>query len=68
MEVDRRYTDTHGASIVGSAKLYRPAAGEDANWPPLAPVISKLRGFFRRLDEWDAADRPNRQLVFDSDF
>ena len=22
----------------------------------------------RRLDEWDAVDRPPRQLVFDSDF
>ncbi|MEV4116235.1 Tn3 family transposase [Nonomuraea sp. NPDC049695] len=59
MEVDRQYTDTHGASIVGfafahmldfklmprlknigSAKLYRPAAGEDDNWPNLAPVLS----------------------------
>jgi TnpA family transposase len=59
MEVDRQYTDTHGASIVGfafahmlnfklmprlknigSAKLYRPAAGEDDNWPHLAPVLS----------------------------
>ena len=30
--------------------------------------LSKLRGFFPRLDEWDATDRPNRQLVFDSDF
>jgi TnpA family transposase len=57
--VDRQYTDTHGASIVGfafahmldfkliprlknigSAKLYRPAAGEDDNWPHLAPVLS----------------------------
>src|SRR2546428_12105133 len=30
--------------------------------------LSKLRGFFRRLDERDAADRPPRQPVFDSDF
>ncbi|WP_406385421.1 tyrosine-type recombinase/integrase [Streptomyces sp. NBC_01618] len=30
--------------------------------------LSKLRGFFRRLDEWNAEDRPDRQLVFDSDF
>lgn len=29
--------------------------------------LSKLRGFFRRLDGW-AVDRPHRQLVFDSDF
>ncbi len=59
MEVDRQYTDTHGASIVGSAfahmldfklmprlknigsaKLYRPAAGQDEKWPNLAPVLS----------------------------
>lgn len=59
MVVDRQYTDTHGASIVGfafahmldfklmprlknigSAKLYRPAAGEDDNWPNLASVLS----------------------------
>ncbi|HET6358149.1 MAG TPA: Tn3 family transposase [Streptomyces sp.] len=25
---------------IGSAKLYRPAAGEDDNWPCLAPVLS----------------------------
>ncbi|MFB4426984.1 Tn3 family transposase [Streptomyces sp. QL37] len=57
VEIDRRYTDTHGASIVGfafahmlgfnllprlknvgSARLYRPAAGADEKWPHLAPV------------------------------
>lgn len=59
VEVDRQYTDTHGASIVGfafahmfgfnllprlknvgSARLYRPTAGEDEKWPHLAPVLS----------------------------
>ncbi len=54
MDVDRQYTDTHGASIVGfafaymldfklmprlknigSARLYRPTAGEDDAWPHL---------------------------------
>ncbi|WP_406416653.1 Tn3 family transposase [Streptomyces sp. NBC_00842] len=59
VEIDRQYTDTHGASIVGfafahmlgfnllprlknvgSARLYRPATGEDAKWPHLAPVLS----------------------------
>jgi TnpA family transposase len=25
---------------VGSARLYRPAAGEDEKWPNLAPVLS----------------------------
>ncbi|MFF6815230.1 Tn3 family transposase [Streptomyces sp. NPDC012403] len=59
MEVDRQYTNTHGASIVGfafahmldfklmprlknigSARLYRPAAGEDESWPNLARVLS----------------------------
>ncbi len=52
MEVDRQYTDTHGASVVGSAfahmldfklmprlknigsaRLYRPTAGQDDQWP-----------------------------------
>jgi TnpA family transposase len=51
-EIDRQYSDTHGASIIGfafahllgfqllprlknigSARLYRPGAGEDAAWP-----------------------------------
>ncbi len=29
--------------------------------------LGALRSFLRRLDEWDIADRPTRQLVFDSD-
>lgn len=29
--------------------------------------LGTLRTFLRRLDEWDTADRPSRQLVFDSD-
>ncbi|WP_437012993.1 Tn3 family transposase [Streptomyces sp. enrichment culture] len=59
MEIDRQYTDTHGAAIVGfalahmlgcnllprlknvgSARLYRPSAGEDQKWPNSAPVLS----------------------------
>ncbi|MFJ9968441.1 Tn3 family transposase [Streptomyces avermitilis] len=59
VEIDRQYTDTHGASIVGlafahmlgfnllprlknvgSARLYRLAAGQDEKWPHLAPVLS----------------------------
>ncbi|MBQ1159001.1 Tn3 family transposase [Streptomyces sp. A73] len=29
---------------IGSAKLYRPAAGEDENWPNLVPVLSHQDG------------------------
>ncbi|MFD9271390.1 Tn3 family transposase [Streptomyces goshikiensis] len=62
LEVDRQYTDTHGASIVGfafahlldfklmprlknigSAKLYRPAAGQGEKWPYLAPSCPPRR-------------------------
>ncbi|WP_425586143.1 Tn3 family transposase [Streptomyces sannanensis] len=62
LEIDRQYTDTHGASIVGfafahmlgfnllprlsnvgSARLYRPAAGVDQSWPHLTPVLSTRR-------------------------
>ncbi|GAA2271546.1 Tn3 family transposase [Kitasatospora sp. NPDC001175] len=76
MEVDRQYTDTHGASIVGfafahmldfklmprlknigSAKLYRPAAGEDANWPTLAPVLST------RTIDWELIAQQYDQIV-----
>jgi Tn3 transposase DDE domain len=58
-EIDRHYTDTHGASIVGfafahlldfqllprlknigTARLYRPGAGEDEAWPRLDSVLS----------------------------
>ncbi len=76
MEVDRQYTDTHGASIVGfafahmldfklmprlknigAAKLYRPAAGEDANWPTLASVLST------RTIDWDPIAQQYDQIV-----
>ncbi|WP_345962199.1 tyrosine-type recombinase/integrase [Streptomyces sp. BRB040] len=49
--------------------LERPAArGGPLHRHTVRDRLSKLRGFLRRLDEWDAADRPPRQLVFDSDF
>src|SRR4051812_43009715 len=76
MEVDRQYTDTHGASIVGfafahmldfklmprlknigRARLYRPAAGEDKNWPTLAPVLST------RTIDWDLIAQQYDQIV-----
>jgi TnpA family transposase len=76
MEVDRQYTDTHGASIVGfafahmldfklmprlknigSAKLYRPAAGEDDNWPNLGPVLST------KTIDWDLIAQQYDQIV-----
>jgi len=76
MEVDRQYTDTHGASIVGfafahmldfklmprlknigRARLYRPAAGEDANWPALAPVLSG------KTIDWDLIAQQYDQIV-----
>ena len=76
MEVDRQYTDTHGASIVGfafahmldfklmprlknigAARLYRPAAGEDATWPTLAPVLSN------RTIDWELIAQQYDQIV-----
>ena len=76
MEVDRQYTDTHGASIVGfafahmldfklmprlknigSAKLYRPAAGQDETWPNLAPVLST------KTIDWDLIAQQYDQIV-----
>ncbi len=49
--------------------LERPAArGGPLHRHTVRDRLSKLRGFFRRLDEWDADDRPIRQLIFDSDF
>jgi integrase len=49
--------------------LERPAAsGGPLHRHTVRDRLSKLRGFLRRLEEWDAADRPARQLVFDSDF
>jgi TnpA family transposase len=74
--VDRQYTDTHGASIVGfafahilgfklmprlknidSARLYRPAAGEDDSWPNPAPVLST------KTINWDLIRRQYNQIV-----
>jgi len=76
MVVDRQYTDTHGASIVGFAfahmldfrlmprlknigrsRLYRPAAGEDKNWPALAPVLSG------KTIDWDLIAQQYDQIV-----
>jgi TnpA family transposase len=76
MVVDRQYTDTHGASIVGfafahmldfklmprlknigSARLYRPGAGEDDNWPNLAPVLST------KTIDWDLIAQQYDQIV-----
>ncbi|WP_199880945.1 Tn3 family transposase, partial [Streptomyces kebangsaanensis] len=76
MVVDRQYTDTHGASIVGfafahmldfklmprlknigSSRLYRPAAGEDDNWPTLAPVLST------RTVDWELIRQQYDQIV-----
>ncbi|MEY9873287.1 integrase [Streptacidiphilus sp. MAP12-33] len=48
--------------------LERPAArGGPLHRHTVRDRLSKLRGFLRRLDEWDIDDRPPRQLVFDSD-
>jgi TnpA family transposase len=76
MVVDRQYTDTHGASIVGfafshmlgfnllprlknvgSARLYRPAAGEDGNWPRLQPVLSA------KTIDWELIRQQYDQIV-----
>ncbi len=75
-EIDRNYTDTHGASIVGfamthllgfklmprlknigSARLYRPAAGIDDRWPQLGPVLSG------KTIDWDLIARQYDQMV-----
>ncbi|WP_199923927.1 Tn3 family transposase [Streptomyces scabiei] len=76
VEIDRQYTDTHGASIVGfafahmlgfnllprlknvgSARLYRPAAGQDETWPNLAPVLST------KTIDWDLIRQQYDQIV-----
>ncbi|MFI8952197.1 Tn3 family transposase [Streptomyces sp. NPDC053750] len=76
VEIDRQYTDTHGASTVGfafahmlgfnllprlknvgSARLYRPAAGEDEKWPNLAPVLSS------KTIDWDLIRQQYDQIV-----
>lgn len=76
MEVDRQYTDTHGASVVGfafahmldfklmpklknigSARLYRPTAGQDDQWPNLGPVLST------KMIDWDLIAQQYDQIV-----
>ncbi|MEI5100225.1 Tn3 family transposase [Streptomyces sp. PmtG] len=76
MVVDRQYTDTHGASIVGfafahmlgfnllprlknvgSARLYRPATGQDDTWPQLGPVLSK------KTIDWELIRQQYDQIV-----
>ncbi|GGZ42887.1 hypothetical protein GCM10010365_74550 [Streptomyces poonensis] len=76
VEIDRQYTDTHGASIVGfafahmlgfdllprlknvgSARLYRPTAGQDEKWPNLAPVLST------KTIDWDLIRQQYDQIV-----
>lgn len=48
--------------------LERPAArGGPLHKHTVRDRLGVLRGFLRRLDEWDTEDRPTRQLVFDSD-
>jgi TnpA family transposase len=75
-EIDRQYTDTHGASIVGfafahllgfkllprlknigSARLYRPGAGEDESWPQLDGVLSN------KTIDWDLIARHYDQMI-----
>jgi len=75
-EIDRQYTDTHGASIVGfafahllefrllprlknigSARLYRPGAGEDEAWPELDGVLSN------KTIDWDLIARNYDQMI-----
>ncbi|GAA2338467.1 tyrosine-type recombinase/integrase [Streptomyces kunmingensis] len=63
-ELKRRHVERYRQWL-----LERPAArGGPLHRHTVRDRLSKLRGFFRRLDEWDAADRPPRQLIFDSDF
>ncbi|MER5624462.1 site-specific integrase [Streptosporangium sp. NPDC002544] len=48
--------------------LERPVArGGPLHRHTVRDRLGTLRTFLRRLDEWDADDRPARQLVFDSD-
>jgi TnpA family transposase len=75
-EIDRQYTDTHGASIVGfafshmlnfqllprlknigTARLYRPGAGEDEAWPELDPVLSN------KTIDWDLIANNYDQMI-----
>ncbi|MFD0035780.1 tyrosine-type recombinase/integrase [Streptomyces sp. NPDC127172] len=62
-ELKRRHVERYRQWL-----LERPAArGGPLHRHTVRDRLGKLRGFLRRLDEWDAADRPPRQLVFDSD-
>nr|WP_158983922.1 Tn3 family transposase [Streptomyces sp. QHH-9511] len=42
---------------VGSARLYRPAAGQDEKWPHLAPVLST------KTIDWDLIRQQYDQIV-----
>lgn len=42
---------------IGSAKLYRPVAGEDDNWPNLGPVLST------KTIDWDLIAQQYDQIV-----
>ncbi|MER7468589.1 Tn3 family transposase [Streptomyces sp. NPDC097981] len=42
---------------IGSARLYRPTAGEDDNWPNLAPVLST------KTINWDLIRQQYDQIV-----
>ncbi|MER5426893.1 Tn3 family transposase [Streptosporangium roseum] len=42
---------------IGSAKLYRPAAGQDDNWPNLGPVLST------KTIDWDLIAQQYDQIV-----
>lgn len=42
---------------IGSAKLYRPVAGEDGNWPNLGPVLST------KTIDWDLIAQQYDQIV-----
>ena len=46
-----------GLKNVGSARLYRPAAGEDEKWPHLAPVLST------KTIDWDLTRQQYDQIV-----
>ncbi|MET9887951.1 Tn3 family transposase [Streptomyces sp. NPDC006430] len=80
VEIDRQYTGTHGASIVGfafahmlgfnllprlknvgSARLYRPAAGEDEKWPNLAPVLATDDLFYGKDGDLTGSDKESQE-------
>lgn len=62
-ELQRRHVERYKGWL-----LERPAArGGPLHRHTVRDRLGTLRTFLRRLDEWDADDRPARQLVFDSD-